>query len=151
MCGCKRKLVRLLKTGPTSECTALAGAGAPVAGEQAERAFERLMQCALAALQHNPEGFKPWLAPWLRLVLDAALLAVDAPAVRAGRTKRRVALVRLSRCATCATVAMLPVHACRVFMRALLAVFPSPAAHRRFAQDIYHALPGSPFLSHSAL
>ena len=78
-----------------------AGAGAPVAGEQAERAFERLTQCALAALQHNLEDFEPWLAPWLRLVLDAALLAVDAAAVRAGRTKRRVALVRRSRRATC--------------------------------------------------
>lgn len=78
-------------------CTGLSGAGAAVAGEQAERAFERLTQCALAALQHNPEGFEPWLPPWLRVVLDAALLGVDAPAVRAGRAKRRVALVRRSR------------------------------------------------------
>ncbi|KAK9821560.1 hypothetical protein WJX81_001795 [Elliptochloris bilobata] len=74
-------------------------AGTQPPGEQAERAFERLTQCALAALQHNREGFEPWLPPWLHLAFDAALLAVDAPTVRAGRAKRRVALVRFLACA----------------------------------------------------
>lgn len=71
------------------------GAGGQPKGEQAARAFERLVQCALAALQQNPEGFAPLLPPWLQLVLDAALLAVDAATVREGRAKRRLALVRL--------------------------------------------------------
>ena len=70
------------------------GAGGQPTGEQAARAFERLVQCALAALQQNPEGFAPLLPPWLQLVLDAALLAVDAATVRKGRAKRRLALVR---------------------------------------------------------
>ena len=85
-----------------------------MASQQAERAFERLTQCALAALQHNPEGFEPWLPPWLRLVLDAALLAVDAPTVRAGRAKRRMALVCCRRRTACSLGATLPVLACQL-------------------------------------
>jgi len=79
---------------PGAERAGPARAGGGPGGGQGERAFERLAACALAALLSNPEGFEPHLPPALRLFLDAALLAVDAEAVRAARAKRRLMLVR---------------------------------------------------------
>ncbi len=60
----------------------------------AGRLHERLLAAALAFLDNHPAPFSQYVAHFLALYVDGALVAADAAALRGMRAKRRVLLVR---------------------------------------------------------
>ncbi|KAK9829330.1 hypothetical protein WJX72_005222 [[Myrmecia] bisecta] len=68
----------------------------------ASKAYERMVQCVMAALDKNPVEFAGYLGFFLPLYGNNALVAMDAKAVHRIRPKRRVLLTRfLARALLC--------------------------------------------------
>ncbi|KAL6783825.1 hypothetical protein ACKKBG_A03665 [Auxenochlorella protothecoides x Auxenochlorella symbiontica] len=60
------------------------------------KAWERLLQCALAGLDRHPLAFAAHVPAWATLCASTALLGLDAAAVHHIRTKSRVLLTRFT-------------------------------------------------------
>ena len=60
----------------------------------ASRAFERMIQCVMTALDRNPLDFAACLPHFLKLYCETALVSMDAATVHSIRAKRRVLLTR---------------------------------------------------------
>ena len=71
-------------------------------GLLASQAFERIVQCVMAAMDKNPIAFAAFLPHFLRQYCNAALARMDAGTVHHMRSKRRVLLTRfLARALLC--------------------------------------------------